>query len=198
MTVIHTGSLGDHVEYGSVALEKYVPVCIGRNDTCEPSRSKPYMNMSCTSVQFLYYMLCYSEFFRAFRALFKLVVTRSVSLHTTLGEEEEEEEGEGALEDVFELEEMLASELDINVGPEELAQRHAMLAMRQGAAGDGRGGWEGAAAGAHGQPSQEQKQPVASAPPPVDEMANKMDSMMELAFEHLRRRIAAGECVCVC
>ncbi|GLC47104.1 hypothetical protein PLESTF_001444200 [Pleodorina starrii] len=102
---------------------------------------------------------------------------------------EEEEPDDGANEDVFELEEMLASELDINAPPEELARRHAMLAMRQGAAGDGRGGWEGAVTGGHGAVGQQPQQPARA---PVDEMANKMDSMMELAFEHLEKRIAAG------
>ncbi|EFJ48520.1 hypothetical protein VOLCADRAFT_120872 [Volvox carteri f. nagariensis] len=96
------------------------------------------------------------------------------------GEEAEEEQDDVANEDVFELEEMLAK----------LARRHAMLAMRQGAARNGRGGWEGAVAGAHGQ---QEEQPATPTRPPVDEMANKMDSMMELAFEHLQKRIAAGE-----
>ncbi|GLI69244.1 hypothetical protein VaNZ11_013820 [Volvox africanus] len=104
--------------------------------------------------------------------------------------EEEEEQDDAANEDVFELEEMLASELDINAGPDELAKRHAMLALRQGAAGDGRGGWEGAVVGTHCHQRLQQTTPT---PPAVDEMANKMDSLMELAFEHLRKRIAAGE-----
>ncbi|GFR40492.1 hypothetical protein Agub_g1060 [Astrephomene gubernaculifera] len=100
---------------------------------------------------------------------------------------EDEDEDDGANEDIFELEGMLASELDINADPEELAQRQAMLAMRHG--GDGRGGWEGAAGGRQ-HPQQQQQASTCS---PVDEMANKMDSMMELAFEHLGKRIAAGE-----
>ncbi|GIL51718.1 hypothetical protein Vafri_7665 [Volvox africanus] len=105
--------------------------------------------------------------------------------------EEEEEQDDAANEDVFELEEMLATELDINAGPDELARRHAVLALRQGAAGDGRGGWEGAVAGTHGH--QQLQQATTPTPPAVDEMANKLDSLMELTFEHLRRRIAAGE-----
>ncbi|PNH03401.1 RNA polymerase I-specific transcription initiation factor RRN3 [Tetrabaena socialis] len=108
---------------------------------------------------------------------------------------EEEEADDGVVEDIFELEGMLASELDINAGPEEVAQRHAVLAMRNGAAGDGRGGWEGAVAGAHNSAggAGAGQQPQASSRPPVDEMANKLDSMMELAFEHLAKRIAAGD-----
>ncbi|KAG2498036.1 hypothetical protein HYH03_003797 [Edaphochlamys debaryana] len=106
------------------------------------------------------------------------------------GEDEEEEEADDAVaEDIFELEGMLASELDINAGPEELAQRQAVQAMRH--ASVSRGGWEGAAAEQQRLAAQAAAQ--AAARPPVDEMANKMDSMMELAFEHISRRIAAGE-----
>ncbi|KXZ57030.1 hypothetical protein GPECTOR_1g930 [Gonium pectorale] len=105
---------------------------------------------------------------------------------------EEEEAEDPVNEDIFELEGMLASELDINANPDEVARRHAMMALRQGGAGDGRGGWEGAVGTLHaggGDGGQAQ----ASIRPPVDEMANKMDSMMELAFEHLNRRLAAGD-----
>ncbi|KAG2436969.1 hypothetical protein HXX76_006484 [Chlamydomonas incerta] len=110
------------------------------------------------------------------------------------GEEEEEDaEEEAVADDIFELEGMLASELDINAGPEELAQRSAVLAMRRhGPTPDSRGGWEGALPGTQGQ-AQQQQQSQPSTRPPVDEMANKLDSMMELAFEHLGKRIAAGE-----
>lgn len=121
--------------------------------------------------------------------------SQSPTLPPYAGEEEEEEaEEEVVAEDIFELEGMLASELDINAGPEELAQRSAVLAMRRhGPTPDSRGGWEGALPGSQGQAQkQQQQQSQPSTRPPVDEMANKLDSMMELAFEHLGKRIAAG------
>lgn len=110
------------------------------------------------------------------------------------GEDEEEVDGvpeEEDAEDIFELEGM--SELDINATPEELKRRHAEAAAT-------RGGWEGAVpsvhAHAHGVVDGGQlaaAEASTSGRPAVDETANKLDSMMELAFAHLGRRIEAGE-----
>jgi RNA polymerase I-specific transcription initiation factor RRN3 len=103
-------------------------------------------------------------------------------LHT--GQEQEEEGDdveEDEHEDIFELEGM--SELEIS------AQAAAAAAAGQEQPGP-RGGWEGSA----------QQQRVASgaaastsAPVMVDEAADKLDSMMELVFDHLGRRCDAGE-----
>lgn len=86
--------------------------------------------------------------------------------------EEEEEASDEEQEDIFELEGM--SELDINADPEALER------FRQE-----RGGWEGAVAvGSHAAQSD-----AAGGRAPVDETANKLDSMMDLTFAHLQRRL---------
>jgi RNA polymerase I-specific transcription initiation factor RRN3 len=53
-----------------------------------------------------------------------------------------------------------------------------------------RGGWEGAAAPA---PPGAAAAPGSAPRPPVDELADKLDSMMELTLEHLGQRCAAGQ-----
>ncbi len=118
-----------------------------------------------------------------------LICTSSLSPCSPPGEEEEAVEE--TLEDIFELEGMLATELDINATPEEIEARQAMAALRGGAGG--RGGWEGAVAGGAAGAAAAGAAGGVAARPPVDEMADKLDSMMELAFEHLNRRISAGQ-----
>lgn len=102
------------------------------------------------------------------------------------GAGEEEEADDGFEEDVFALE-GLAGDLDLNEeqeGAEEAARR---LEMR-------RGGWEGQGHAAQ----QQQHQQAEAGPGPssarsaVDEMASKLDSMMELTLGHLAQRIDQG------
>ncbi len=90
----------------------------------------------------------------------------------------EEQEAEEDPDLVFQLEGM--HELDLNASPEQLEQIRQQRLDAQ-AAGP-RGGWEGAAAGAAGATAAD------GGAKPVDELANKLDSLMELAFQHLEHR----------
>jgi RNA polymerase I-specific transcription initiation factor RRN3 len=102
--------------------------------------------------------------------------------------QEQEEEGddpeEDEHEDIFELEGM--SELEISA---QAAAAAAAAAAGQEQPGP-RGGWEGSA---QQQRVQSGAAASTSAPVVVDEAADKLDSMMELVFEHLGRRCDAGE-----
>lgn len=102
------------------------------------------------------------------------------------GEEAEEAEAEDReVEDIFELEGM--SELDINADPETLAR---MQAQREAAAAGPRGGWEGQAGSVAAAAAAEAAAAANANKPAVDEVANKLDSMMEITFAHLDRRLA--------
>eukprot|EP00798_Chlamydomonas_sp_ICE-L_P000589 gene589-2011_t len=100
----------------------------------------------------------------------------------------EEEEGETESEDdqdMFELEGM--NEADFNCTPEELEQRALEKRLKEEEKQQGgRGGFEGAK-------PEEEAEASTSGRPPVDRAANKLDSMMELTFQHLAHRCQVSE-----
>ena len=105
--------------------------------------------------------------------------------------QEAEEEGPGEeeedLEDIFELEGMV--DLGIHGGdPEEEMRRRKQMAAD-------RGGWEGSAASvaATAAAAAAAAQASTTGRGAVDETANKLDSLMELTFGHLERRLDKGE-----
>ncbi len=96
------------------------------------------------------------------------------------GQEFEEGSSEEEQEDIFELEGMMGGALALG-GAQQAQQQAQQQAL---------GGFEGSAAAAPADAS-------GSGRAPVDETANKLDSMMELLFQHLKRRCGRGELAAV-
>jgi RNA polymerase I-specific transcription initiation factor RRN3 len=126
------------------------------------------------------------------------VLTALCCLISTGQEGEEGDTEDEEQEDIFELDGM--SELDINaqygLGMDGQQQQHLQHQLQQQLQQNGvRGGWEGSAAAADNDARVNSGAAASTSKKrlPLDESVDKLDSMMELVFEHLGRRCDAGE-----